>query len=422
MLTVTGFTLVVTGLLLLGAGTLVTAEAEGHFSATCRLMAALLAEGVEEPLVTGDRAQAARAASLSVGRGGGVAAVVFDRDRRAVAVSPAGVALAPALGAWPADENLQPTLTVAGVPAEATFQAVRRGGEVIGGVWLAVDRRPIERARSRFRLAALAGEAAALGLAWLLAWLAAGRLVKPLDGLADAVAAIGRGERGARFQARGSEEMRRLARHVNRLAEQLEARAAEFERRLRERTRQTAQDKQLLRDIANRDPLTQLLNRLGLELEMEKYLSLCRRSSQPMAVIMLDLDNFKAYNDTRGHAAGDTALATIAAALRGRARVSDVVARLGGVEFCILIPFTRPERALTAAEGFVSAVIDATLDLPRLGSGAQLGASAGVACFPEDGDEGAELLARADAALYRAKAAGKGRAFRASPQQPIQQP
>jgi len=76
---------------------------------------------------------------------------------------------------------------------------------------------------------------------------------------------------------------------------------------------------------------------------------------------------------------------------------------------------------VAAAEGFVSAVVDATLDLPRLDSGAQLGASAGVACFPADGDEGAELLARADAALYRAKAAGKGRVFRASPQEPAPQ-
>ena len=421
-------TLALTGVGVLVAGDLVAAEAEDHFDTICRLMGALMAERDEEPLSSGDRATVVRLAALSVGRGGAVAVAVIDRDHRTIAAEPAGTPTAPAIATWPADEDLRPRFTVAGVPVEARFQVVRRGGDVVGGVWLAVDRRPVEQTRSRFRLVALVTGAVVLGLAWLLSLLAAGRLVRPLEQLADTVAAIGRGEQGARQPVQGPEEIRRLARRVNRMAEQLEAgaaeqarAAAEFDRQLHDRTRQIEQANRLLRDIANRDPLTQLLNRLGLEMEMEKYLSLCRRSGQPLAVIMMDLDSFKAYNDTHGHAAGDTALVSVAAALRARARASDVVARLGGDEFCIVIPFTRPERAVTAAEGFVSAVVDATLDLPRLASGAQLGASGGVACFPEDGDEGVELLARADAALYRAKAAGRGRVFRTAPQQPGQQ-
>ena len=417
--------LALTGVGVLVAGALVTAEAEEHFDAICRLMGALVAERFEEPLSSGDRPRIARLAELSVGRGGAVAVTVFDRDRRMIAAVPAGVPAVSAIGAWPADEDLRSRFTVTGVPVEARFEVVPRGGDVIGGVWLAVDRRPIEQTRARFRLVALVAGAVVLGLAWLLSWLAAGWLVRPLEQLADTVAAIGRGEQGARQPVQGPEEIRRLARRVNRMAEQLEAgaaeqahAAAEFDHQLRDRTRQIEQANRLLRSIANRDPLTQLYNRLGLEMEMEKYLSLCRRSGQPMAVIMMDLDSFKAYNDTHGHAAGDTALATVAAALRARARASDVVARLGGDEFCIVIPFTKPDRAVPAAEGFVSSVVDATLDLPRLDSGGQLGASAGVACFPEDGDEGAELLARADAALYRAKAAGRGRVFRAAPQEP----
>jgi len=375
----------------LAAGALVTAEAEEHLESMARLMGALVAERLEGPLSAGDRAAVARLANLSVGRGGVVAVAVIDVERRTVAAAPEEVLAAPPLAAWPPDVDLRPRFTVTGIPVEASFQVVRRGGDEVGGVWLAVDRRPVEQTRARFRIVALVSGAIAVGLAWVLSWLAAGRLARRADRVAEQLEAV--------------------------TAEQANA-AAEFDRQLRDRTRQIEQANRLLRDIANRDALTQLYNRLGLEMEMEKYLSLCRRSGQPLAVIMMDLDSFKAYNDTRGHAAGDTALATVAAALRARARASDVVARLGGDEFCILIPFTKPDRAVPAAEGFVAAVVDATMDLPRLESGAQLGASAGVACFPEDGDEGAELLARADAALYRAKAAGRGRVFRSAPQEP----
>ncbi len=419
----TASTLVVVALLLAAASALVRAQAESHFDAACRLDAALLADRVEEPLASGDRAHVARVAALGVGRGGALAVAVLDRDHRPVAVIPADGPAGPTISAWPADEDLRPRLDLAGVPVELRFQVVRRGGDVVGGSWLAVDRRPVAQASAAFRLVAAAALAGALGLAWLASWAAAGRLVRPLEQLDETLAAIAGGDYSARHPEDGPDEVKRLARRANRIAELLESASAdrvnasaETERQLRDRARQVEQANRLLRDIANRDPLTQLYNRLGLEMEMEKYLSLCRRSGQPLAVIMMDLDSFKAYNDTRGHAAGDTALVTVAAALRARARASDVVARLGGDEFCIVIPFTKPERALTAAEGFVGAVVDATLDLPRLDSGAQLGASAGVACFPEDGEEGAELLARADAALYRAKAAGRGRAFRASPQ------
>ena len=428
VVTATASALAVTLLLLACVSALLKADAEDHFNRVSLLTAAVMAERLEEPLSSGDRGAVLRSAARNLGRGGAAAVSVFDRDRRRVATEPSEAGTEPPLASWPADEDARPRLALAGSPVEARFQAVRRGGDVVGGFWIAMDRRPLAEARTRFRLAALATLAGALSLSWLISWLLAGQLLRPLEEFGNTVAEIGRGNYATRHPVQGPEEIRKLARRINKMAEQLEAAAAEQARsaaesgqQLLERTRQIEQANRLLRDIANKDPLTQLHNRLGLEMEMEKYLSLCRRSGQPLAVIMMDLDSFKAYNDTRGHAAGDTALVTVAAALKARSRASDVVARLGGDEFCIVIPFTKPERAVAAAEGFVSAVVDATLDLPRLDSGAQLGASAGVACFPADGDEGAELLARADAALYRAKAAGKGRVFRASPQEPAPQ-
>ena len=415
----------ITALVLLGSGFQVGEEAATSFDRTARFVALLLAERLEEPLVAGDSAAVSHLAARELGRGGAVGVTVLNRHRQVIAAEPPGMARAPVMAVWPLDEDRKRRFTFGELAVEARFQTVRRGDEVVGGVWLALDQRPLEQALTRYRQLAVTFGLVVLGLSWLLAWVAARGIVQPLEEIDNSLGAIVRGEHGTRHPVQGPEEIRRLARHVNRAAEQLEssgkdrARAAiETERQLRDRTRHIEQTNRLLREIGQRDPLTQLLNRLGLEIEMTRYLSLCRRSGQPLAVIMMDLDSFKAYNDSCGHAAGDRALTTVAASLRARARVSDVVGRLGGDEFCIIVPFTKPERAVSAAEGFVSAVIEATRDLPRLETGAQLGASAGVACFPDDGDEGAELLARADAALYRAKAAGRGRVFRAASQQP----
>jgi len=428
VLTAVGGTLLVTVLVLLGAGILAREEAESSFNQTARLVALLLAERLEEPLATGDRTVVSHLAAQELGRGLAVAVTVLDRNRHVISAEPTGVAGTPAMAVWPLDENQQHRFTLGELPVDVRFQTVRRGDEVVGGIWLAVDQRPLEQALARYRQVALMFALGVLGLSGLLSWVAARGAVLPLEELGESLAAIERGAYGTRHPVCGSEEIQRLALRVNRMAEQLENNAtkqnriaAESDRQLRDRTRQAEQANRLLREIGHEDSLTQLLNRLGLERELDKYLSLCRRSGQPLAVIMMDLDGFKAYNDTWGHAAGDQALATVGSALRGRARASDVVGRLGGDEFCILIPSTRPDRAVTAAEGFVAAIGDATRDLPRPGANATIGASAGVACFPEDGEERTELLARADAALYRAKAAGKGKVYRAAPPLPDHQ-
>jgi diguanylate cyclase (GGDEF)-like protein len=306
-------------------------------------------------------------------------------------------------------------VTVRSVPALAGFQVIRGGEDDIGGLWTAVDRRPLQQAVARFRFHALLITIGALAACVAGTLIAAPALVRPFEELTGTLAALARGEPHTRHPVAGPEEVQRVARHVNRVAEQLER---SKDRNVEEKARHLEQHNRLLQQIGRQDLLTGLPNRMGLEEEMGKYISLCKRSGQPLAVIMLDLDGFKAYNDTLGHTAGDKALCTAAAALKGRARASDVVVRWGGDEFCILIPFTTAERSLVAAEGFITAVAEATRDLARPETGAVLGASAGVACFPEDGDEGPELINRADAALYRAKAAGKGRVFRASSPQP----
>jgi diguanylate cyclase (GGDEF)-like protein len=156
--------------------------------------------------------------------------------------------------------------------------------------------------------------------------------------------------------------------------------------------------------LAQYDDLTGLANRALLRDRLARALAAARRRHTHVAVMILDLDGFKAVNDTLGHAAGDRLLAVIAERLRGRVRETDTVARLGGDEFALVIEdLARPEHATTVARKLLD-----TIEPPvRLdGQEARVGASLGVAIYPRDGEDPAVLLRLADAAMYQVKAEG----------------
>jgi diguanylate cyclase (GGDEF)-like protein len=146
---------------------------------------------------------------------------------------------------------------------------------------------------------------------------------------------------------------------------------------------------------ASRDGLTGLLNRRGFDDALETAVAAADRSGQPLAVALLDLDRFKSVNDGHGHAAGDHLLRSVAAACREAVPAGVLVARVGGDEFALLLPDTSASSALARVETTRAAVRGCDL-------------SGGVAQHVP-GESGAELLRRADAALYAAKAAGRGR-------------
>jgi diguanylate cyclase (GGDEF)-like protein len=131
---------------------------------------------------------------------------------------------------------------------------------------------------------------------------------------------------------------------------------------------------------------------------------------------MMDLDNFKICNDTAGHLVGDNILRAVASTLRSRVRVTDLVVRWGGDEFCILVPATQPQGAVAAAESLIDAVCEATAKIVLPEPVKPPTASAGVACFPDDGEDSHQLILHADAALYQAKATGRSRVLRYSPE------
>jgi len=166
--------------------------------------------------------------------------------------------------------------------------------------------------------------------------------------------------------------------------------------------------RETLREQATHDKLTGLYNRHYLNARFEQELSRTQRKQAPLAVIMLDIDHFKRFNDTFGHAAGDHVLRELAKAISRAGRRSDVACRYGGEEFILFMPETSPEVALKRADEIREAVKHLHLEW----EGQALGIvtlSAGVAAYPEHGDDPDTLLRCADQALYRAKELGRDR-------------
>jgi diguanylate cyclase (GGDEF)-like protein/PAS domain S-box-containing protein len=157
--------------------------------------------------------------------------------------------------------------------------------------------------------------------------------------------------------------------------------------------------------LIDHDFLTGLFNRRRFEQELERQLDLRQRFGGRGAVLIVDLDGFKEVNDQFGHAVGDELLRTLSAALRDRARATDVLARLGGDEFALLLPGADREQAQTVATQTIALVARHVAVLG--GERAQVTASVGVALFDDLSD--VQLMALADAALYAAKESGRNR-------------
>jgi diguanylate cyclase (GGDEF)-like protein len=122
---------------------------------------------------------------------------------------------------------------------------------------------------------------------------------------------------------------------------------------------------------------------------------------------MLDIDNFKNYNDVHGHLAGDEALSVAAAILKNSVRSIDIVTRYGGEEFAVILPATDVAAAHVIAERIRSRMAGRLFPDRSLEPDAKLSASLGIACFPRDSESQFELISNADKALYLAKASGK---------------
>jgi diguanylate cyclase (GGDEF)-like protein len=148
--------------------------------------------------------------------------------------------------------------------------------------------------------------------------------------------------------------------------------------------------------LARTDALTGAANRRAMDETIARELCRAERSGAAVALLMLDMDRFKAYNDTHGHPAGDVLLQRTAVAWRAELRGGDLLGRWGGEEFCVLLADCDPSAAAAVAERL------------RIAVPADSTCSAGLACW-DGGEDAGALVARADAALYEAKRAGRDR-------------
>jgi diguanylate cyclase (GGDEF)-like protein len=168
-----------------------------------------------------------------------------------------------------------------------------------------------------------------------------------------------------------------------------------------------------LQHLSQHDGLTGLLNRRAIEYLLDREAQRLQRFGQPFAVMLVDIDHFKRINDRLGHPAGDAVLASVARTLESQAREVDRVARFGGEEFCVLLPFTLHEGAQQAGERLREAV--RRTPVPWSDETISVTVSVGVAPASDPTEPLLTLLNRADQALYRAKADGRDRVVMADP-------
>ena len=282
--------------------------------------------------------------------------------------------------------------------------------------WSIVVRQPLDQALKpahamRDRLLAL-GLVAALAFGAVALHLAR-QFSRPIEQLAEAARRIERGDSEAVFPEKGQlteveqlgQSLRSMTRTLLAHERELEDINQSLEAQVLQRTEALAAANRELEQLATRDALTGVHNRRRFDDKLNECLEVAQRTAQGFAVLLIDADHFKKVNDTYGHPAGDAVLQTLARVLGETTRAVDFVARYGGEEFVILLPHTPDAvHAMAVAEKIRAAIADTAFPGPG-----RLTVSIGASLWQPADPDGGSLIARADAALYQAKAAGRNR-------------
>ncbi len=247
---------------------------------------------------------------------------------------------------------------------------------------------PTERLKAATTSAALVatgtGATIALLLILLVGALVRRTVLEPLRSLRVAIRKVGQGDHEARLPLDGPRELRELAEGFNSAVTMI------------------GEQRERLGALGGTDPLTGLANNRRFHETLERELERARRERGELALVLIDIDHFKDLNDAHGHPFGDEALRRVAMELVGAVRATDVVARVGGEEFAIVVGGADPALAYQIAERARASA--SALPLP----GATISCSAGIACVPADAADGRGLIDLADRALYEAKRRGRG--------------
>lgn len=343
-----------------------------------------------------------------------VAAVLYDREGAVIAQrgEPKVLDLAQVLGAAQAVRLQQgegrkgfaaPVLSVPLVVNELDIATPveDKTPEPVGWVYVEID-------TSGHESAWRATQAATIALAFvtlLMTAVLAGRLARsvgePVARLVDAVRRMAGGELEVQVTDQASsEELRELQQGFNSMARSIANAHKTLQDRIDEATARLAHQ-------ALHDPLTALPNRRAFERVLEETVAASRRAGDCGALCFIDLDHFKAVNDTAGHAAGDALLRTVADLIRKRLRAEDFVCRIGGDEFALILRGCSASDARRIAEAVCEAV--AGLRFMWEGHEFRIGASIGFAAIDAQVVSVADVLRKADHACYVVKRAGRGR-------------
>jgi diguanylate cyclase (GGDEF)-like protein len=255
--------------------------------------------------------------------------------------------------------------------------------------------------------------AAVVGLLLIVSVLLALSISLPVRRLTAATRAFAAGDRAARARRGGPAEIAELAEAFNTMADQIAAAEAALRAHQVELEHHVAERTQQLHHLAHHDPLTQLPNRRKLAAHLEAALARAG-AGQSLALLFVDLDNFKSINDTLGHSFGDRVLQHIARRLHTATGAHGLLARLGGDEFTVLLEDVKSSEQVEEH----AAQLVATLQQPLIVDGRVLttSASVGASLYPDHAADAEGLLRAADVALFRAKELGRNRFALYSPE------
>lgn len=249
-----------------------------------------------------------------------------------------------------------------------------------------------------------------------LAYEITAKIVRPLEALSEGARGISRGELEIEIAETGThDEIGLLTRTFNDMARRLRRNRDEIDHQhgqLREQNEELQRANEVLEQLSITDGLTKLHNHRYFQEALTREIKRVSRSGEPLAILLVDIDDFKGINDRHGHAHGDTLLVRIARVLNESVRESDILARYGGEEFVVLATGTDVEGAMFVAEKVRTAVAETLFVAPETLEPMRVTVSIGVAEFAGDRKR---FFDTADRALYRAKGAGKNCVMAAAP-------
>jgi len=284
-------------------------------------------------------------------------------------------------------------------PTVTLVAAVRRDNQVLGSLSVRFDDAALEHtlAGGREQIALIVGLQVVMGVTVMLLVLYL-RLVRPIDRLKQQASAIAQREAVVRLPWNRRDELGQLGEHLNEVGDRIDTLIADLEGK-------NAQ----LHQMAMYDHLTGLPNRTLFREVFQHEAAVAKREGSSLALLFVDLDRFKAINDSLGHAAGDNMLLAASERLRHTVRESDLACRVSGDEFLLLMREASPSDVVAHAAQRLISTLNAPLQLPEGLGTASVSASIGIAMFPRDGEDFDTLVRHADLAMYRAKQQGRSR-------------